>query len=88
MCILKCSSWNCQLTALPGCWLPLQDRFYDTTPPGVVMGLAWTAMGGATLYVEAARIHEGEARGSLTTTGETWSQAQLLLLSTWMLMLR
>lgn len=21
------------------------DRMYDTTPPGVVMGLAWTAMG-------------------------------------------
>ncbi len=33
-----------------------QDRFYETTPQGVVMGLAWTAMGGATLYVEAARV--------------------------------
>lgn len=22
-----------------------RDRLYDTTPPGVVMGLAWTAMG-------------------------------------------
>lgn len=22
-----------------------QDRLYETTPPGVVMGLAWTAMG-------------------------------------------
>lgn len=22
-----------------------QDRIYDLTPPGVVMGLAWTAMG-------------------------------------------
>jgi Lon-like ATP-dependent protease len=33
-----------------------QDKFYDTTPSGVVMGLAWTAMGGATLYVEAAPI--------------------------------
>lgn len=21
------------------------DRMYDVTPPGVVMGLAWTAMG-------------------------------------------
>lgn len=35
-----------------------QDKFYDTTPVGVVMGLAWTAMGGATLYVEAAPIIE------------------------------
>ena len=30
------------------------DRMYETTPPGVVMGLAWTAMGGSTLYIETA----------------------------------
>jgi ATP-dependent Lon protease len=24
-----------------------QDRLYDITPPGVVMGLAWTSMGRA-----------------------------------------
>jgi ATP-dependent Lon protease len=29
------------------------DRLYDTTPPGVAMGLAWTRMGGAALYVES-----------------------------------
>lgn len=28
------------------------DRLYDKTPPGVAMGLAWTQMGGAALYVE------------------------------------
>lgn len=29
------------------------DRIYsDATPPGVVMGLAWTSMGGTVLYVE------------------------------------
>lgn len=28
------------------------DRLYDTTPPGVALGLAWTSMGGAALYVE------------------------------------
>jgi ATP-dependent Lon protease len=31
------------------------DRYYDRTPIGVSMGLAWTAYGGATLYVEAIR---------------------------------
>lgn len=30
------------------------DRMYEKTPPGVVMGLAWSAMGGTTLYVETA----------------------------------
>ena len=29
------------------------DRLYDKTPPGVAMGLAWTQMGGAALYVES-----------------------------------
>lgn len=28
------------------------DRMYETTPPGIVMGLAWTAMGGSSLYIE------------------------------------
>ncbi|AQZ12331.1 PIM1 (YBL022C) [Zygosaccharomyces parabailii] len=29
------------------------DRLYDKTPPGVVMGLAWTSLGGCSLYVES-----------------------------------
>ncbi|KAI8912162.1 lon protease like, mitochondrial [Powellomyces hirtus] len=29
------------------------DRMYDQTPPGVVMGLAWTSMGGSALYIES-----------------------------------
>ncbi|KAF2141503.1 uncharacterized protein K452DRAFT_309253 [Aplosporella prunicola CBS 121167] len=29
------------------------DRLYDQTPAGVAMGLAWTQMGGAALYVES-----------------------------------
>ncbi|KAJ1522099.1 hypothetical protein ONE63_002410 [Megalurothrips usitatus] len=28
------------------------DRMYDITPPGVVMGLAWTSMGGSVLFIE------------------------------------
>jgi ATP-dependent Lon protease len=35
------------------------DRFYEHTPVGVCTGLAWTALGGATLYIEAIKIpHE------------------------------
>lgn len=29
------------------------DRLYESTPAGVAMGLAWTSMGGAALYVES-----------------------------------
>ena len=47
------------------------DRLYDTTPPGVAMGLAWTSMGGAALYVESiletALTHS--SRPSLERTG-------------------
>lgn len=31
------------------------ERIYDVTPPGVVMGLAWTAMGGSILFIESAK---------------------------------
>ncbi|KAF9972962.1 ATP-dependent Lon protease pim1 [Actinomortierella ambigua] len=29
------------------------DRLYEATPAGVVMGLAWTSMGGSALYIES-----------------------------------
>jgi Lon-like ATP-dependent protease len=47
------------------------DRLYEITPPGVAMGLAWTQMGGAALYVES--ILESAltpaSRPGLATTG-------------------
>lgn len=51
------------------------ERMYDKTPPGVVMGLAWTSMGGSTLYIETAlkrkeeKGKEKEGMGSLEITG-------------------
>lgn len=42
------------------------DRFYDRTPVGVCMGLAWTALGGATLYVETIRVPADKTEMKLT----------------------
>ncbi|ONI20880.1 hypothetical protein PRUPE_2G038600 [Prunus persica] len=46
------------------------ERIYDQTPIGVVMGLAWTAMGGSTLYIETTQIEEAEGKGALHVTGQ------------------
>ncbi|KAL7082985.1 hypothetical protein ACP275_14G134300 [Erythranthe tilingii] len=46
------------------------DRIYEQTPIGVVMGLAWTAMGGSTLYIETSQIEQGEGKGALNLTGQ------------------
>uniref|UniRef100_A0A2K6VQS2 Lon protease homolog, mitochondrial n=1 Tax=Onchocerca volvulus TaxID=6282 RepID=A0A2K6VQS2_ONCVO len=45
------------------------DRLYDATPVGVIMGLAWTAMGGSALYIEAC------LRRSLTTSKSILSRS-------------
>lgn len=48
------------------------DRMYQVTPPGVVMGLAWTAMGGSTLFIETAKrkvTNDKKPNGSLNLTG-------------------
>ncbi|CAN1161604.1 Lon protease homolog 1, mitochondrial [Linum perenne] len=46
------------------------ERIYAQTPAGVVMGLAWTAMGGSTLYIETTQIEQGEGKGALQLTGQ------------------
>ncbi|KAJ5646037.1 hypothetical protein N7490_002409 [Penicillium lividum] len=47
------------------------DRLYDKFPPGVTMGLAWTSMGGAALYVECILENalKHESRPGLEITG-------------------
>jgi len=35
-----------------------------------VTGLAWTAMGGSTLYIECTSVDAGEGKGALKTTGQ------------------
>uniref|UniRef100_H3CCI0 Lon protease homolog, mitochondrial n=1 Tax=Tetraodon nigroviridis TaxID=99883 RepID=H3CCI0_TETNG len=52
------------------------DRMYKDTPPGVVMGLAWTAMGGgSTLFIETSLRRplvggDPKGEGSLEVTGQ------------------
>ncbi|KAM7188226.1 mitochondrial Lon protease [Rhypophila sp. PSN 637] len=47
------------------------DRLYDVTPPGVTMGLAWTSMGGAAMYIESIlqSALRSTSRPSLEITG-------------------
>lgn len=59
------------------------DRFYEVTPPGVVMGLAWSAQGGNSLYIEAASVERGEGKGSMRTTGENRLSASPRRCSLW-----
>ena len=49
----------------------LSDRLYEVTPPGVVMGLAWTSMGGATLYIESQTIRPHPLDTTLPPLRET-----------------
>lgn len=42
------------------------DRFYVRTPVGVCTGLAWTSMGGATLYIEAIKVAAEKTEMKLT----------------------
>ena len=42
------------------------DRFYDVLPSGVATGLAWTSMGGATLYIETIKVAADKPEMKLT----------------------
>ncbi len=42
------------------------DRYFERTPVGVCMGLAWTSMGGATLYIEAIKVPAEKIEMKLT----------------------
>jgi len=47
------------------------ERFYNQTPIGVVLSLAWTATGGGSiLYVETNATEEVEGKGNLILTGQ------------------
>lgn len=48
------------------------DRLYETTIPGVVMGLAWTSMGGSALYIESVLEHaiNKDSSAKLQQTGQ------------------
>jgi ATP-dependent Lon protease len=48
------------------------DRLYETMPSGVVMGLAWTSMGGTTLYVKLIIIIKDlDGRDHIVRVGNT-----------------
>ena len=42
------------------------DRYYETNPIGVATGLAWTSMGGATLYIETVKYPAEKTEMKLT----------------------
>ena len=54
------------LTAYLGKPVFTSDRYYKVNPVGVATGLAWTSMGGATLYIEAVRYPSEKTEMKLT----------------------
>lgn len=50
-----------QVAGLLGKRIFTDDNFYKKPRVGVVMGLAWTSMGGDTLYIEATNVKTGKS---------------------------
>eukprot|EP00163_Fabomonas_tropica_P032668 TRINITY_DN8309_c0_g1_i1.p1 TRINITY_DN8309_c0_g1~~TRINITY_DN8309_c0_g1_i1.p1 ORF type:complete len:993 (+),score=278.70 TRINITY_DN8309_c0_g1_i1:172-3150(+) len=46
------------------------DRIYDVPPAGVVMGLSWTELGGAALYIETIEKDSGHGGPGIKVTGQ------------------
>jgi ATP-dependent Lon protease len=44
----------------------ISDRYYEHPPVGVAVGLAWTSLGGATLYVESIKVSSEKTDMKLT----------------------
>ena len=43
---------------------------YETIEPGIISGLAWTTLGGSTLYIESIVVSKKENAGNLALTGQ------------------
>jgi len=61
------------------CGNPLytSDRLYEVTPPGVAMGLAWTNMGGSSLYIEVASPYIRGGYGNAPSSKDENNQGAL-----------
>jgi Lon-like ATP-dependent protease len=53
------------------------DRLYEVTPPGVIMGLAWTSLGGTSMYVEATAEESFGGENSQSNGGKLAITGQL-----------
>lgn len=46
------------------------DRTYERNPVGVITGLAWTPLGGSTLYIESVVDKAAQGKAALSRTGQ------------------
>jgi len=55
------------------------DVYYEKTPIGVATGMAWTALGGVTLYVETRRAYSDKTEMKLTgQAGDVMKESSLI----------